>query len=209
MMFFAARRGVGLSLSLLVVSLLAAAALPGCNNKSGEARPDELDQASKIPNKKSVAKVAGHVSIDGQPPEKNGVLFVVLSDPQHLERTGRTGSPKLLAKCDPEGHFAFTTYVTGDGVPEGKYVVTFVQLRSARAAAQRRGGMGRPGAQQSYIDPDALNNLYNDPEKNKNDPTLQVDVAAPGKTDYEFNLSVAGKDPVKTPGEYAVTHITQ
>jgi hypothetical protein len=55
------------------------------------------------------------------------------------------------------------------------------------------------------VGPDKLNNLYNDPERNKDNPEFMVDVADPGRTDYQFNLSVAGKDPIKTPGKFAAT----
>jgi hypothetical protein len=34
-----------------------------------------------------------------------------------------------------------------------------------------------------------------------------VTVTEKGKTDYEFNLLLAGKDPVATPGPHAVTEI--
>jgi hypothetical protein len=148
-----------------------------------------------------LAKVAGRVSIDGQPPAADLRLFVVLSDPGHLDKQGET--PRVFARCDPQGNFAFTTYSTGDGVPYGKYVASFVELH--RMKGTRRGRMPRP--QLIFVEPDELKNLYNDPEKNKNDPTFVLDVQPPGRTNYEFDLSVAGKDPVAKPGPHAVTWI--
>jgi hypothetical protein len=59
-----------------------------------------------------------------------------------------------------------------------------------------------------FAGPDALTNLYNDPDKNKDTPDFMVNVQPPGRTDYEFNLTVAGKQPVVAPGKNAVTQIT-
>jgi hypothetical protein len=69
--------------------------------------------------------------------------------------------------------------------------------------------MGRVGGSllREYVGPDDLKNLYNDPQKNVNDTTFVIDVTQPGRDDYEFNLSVAGKEGVATPGEYAITKI--
>jgi len=205
MMFFAARPGLGNSLSLLVLSLLAATALPGCGGGSGSQRTDELEALSKIPNKKPVAKFAGHVSVEGLEPAKDSRLFVILSDPEHPVRLAGGEVPKLCTSCDDEGKFTFTTYTPGDGVPQGKYVVTFVGLH--RNVPRGRGGMGRPGTQQEFVGPDGLKNLYSDPEKNKSDANFLIEVKDPGKTDYDFNLSVAGKESVPKPSEYAVTHL--
>jgi hypothetical protein len=55
-----------------------------------------------------------------------------------------------------------------------------------------------------YRDPDGLKNLYNDPEKNKDIPEFMVDLAEPGRDDYQFNLTVAGKEPAR-PGRYSAT----
>jgi hypothetical protein len=89
--------------------------------------------------------------------------------------------------------------------------VTFVQLRSlnAREGGRPRGMGARSPDAQTFSSSDGLKNLYNDPEKNKDDPNFRVEVAAPGRSDYEFNLTVAGKDPVAKPGQYAVTRITR
>ena len=56
--------------------------------------------------------------------------------------------------------------------------------------------------------PDGLKNLYSDPEKNKNEKEFNIEVAEPGKGDYEFNLSIAGKEGVPV-GQYAVRRLSQ
>ncbi len=188
------------SLAWVFISLLAVTLLPGCN-KAGGPRPDQIAQVAALPNKVPVAKFAGHVSLDGQPPSQdNGTLFVVLNDPQHLVAGG-----KASTSCDEQGNFAFTTYLAGDGAPTGKYVLTFVQLRSGQGGGRAR--LGTPSMTRDYSGPDGLKNLYSDPEKNKDNPKFAVEVAEPGKTDYDFDLEVTGKVPVTTPGAYAATRL--
>jgi hypothetical protein len=55
----------------------------------------------------------------------------------------------------------------------------------------------------SFFGPDGLNNLYNDPDVNSKKPEFLIDHQAPGKTDYTFNLSVAGETPPAAPGPKA------
>jgi hypothetical protein len=192
----------GQSLSWLFVSLFALSALPGCTRTDGP-RADQIEQISKLPNKVPVAKFAGHVSVDGQPPSQDGPVFVILNDPQHLTPGG-----KASTTCDGEGNFAFTTYLPGDGAPTGKYVVTFVQFHLG-GAADRGSRRGRPASLSApeYTGPDGLKNLYSDPEKNKDNPKFVVEIAEPGRTDYDFALEVAANEPVKTPGTYAATRL--
>ena len=54
-----------------------------------------------------------------------------------------------------------------------------------------------------FFGPDGLKNLYNDPEINSKKPEFLIDHQAPGKTDYTFNLSVAGGTPPEAPGPKA------
>jgi hypothetical protein len=198
------RRRPDRSLAWVFILLLAVSAFSGCNQAGGP-RPDQVAQVAQLPNKAIVAKFAGHVSIDGQPPSQdNGTLFVVLNDPAHPVAGG-----KASTTCDEQGNFAFTTYLPGDGAQTGKYVATFAQLKIDRG--QSTGGHGRrmagPSMSRDYVAPDGLKNLYNDPEKNKDNPSFVVEIAAPGRADYDFNLEVAGKESVKAPGTYAATRL--
>ena len=188
----------------VVLWLVTASTFSGCPASSSATREDEKAQAVKGAAQKPAAKVGGHVSIDGQPPEKDTNLFVILNDPDHPAIP--KGGPERVAMCDAEGNFEFTTYTRGDGVPLGKYIVTFVQLHLPSAAG--RHPMGRGTFTREYLGPDGLKNLYNDPEKNKAEKDFNIEVASPGKSDYEFNLSVAGKNPA-TAGQYAVTHLNR
>jgi hypothetical protein len=184
---------------LAVLSL--AAGFIGCSKMPSEERSvEEFFQANPQLKRVPVAKVAGRVTVDGQPPSSGSRLYVILSDPEHLVRA--TESPQRVAICDAQGNFEFTSFLTGDGVPYGKYVVTFVSLHLPKGRG--RASVTSVRGLQAYVGPDDLKNLYNDPVKNKSDETFLVDVNPPGRTDYAFNLAVAAKDPVP-PGEFAVT----
>ena len=133
-----------------------------------------------------VAKFAGTVTVDGQAPAP--FTIVMLVDPKNPQAAIRK------AVCDKGGYFSFTSYETDDGVPPGTYVVLFGQFNMG-------GGLGH------FDPPDLMHNLYNDPEKNAATPELTITVTAPGKSDYSFSLSLAGKEPVEQPGPNAVTRL--
>jgi len=132
----------------------------------------------------SVVKFSGTVTVDNQPPaiDRRNPLFVFAYDPKNPPK-GR--QQPFATRCDKNGHFEFNTYGSGDGLPAGSYIVLFAQPKAA-------GG-------------DGLNNLYNDPDKNGKEERFRIELSRPGKTDWAFDLAVAGKDPVTSPGEHAVT----
>ncbi|HEX4072436.1 MAG TPA: hypothetical protein VHX68_14745, partial [Planctomycetaceae bacterium] len=61
----------------------------------------------------------------------------------------------------------------------------------------------RHNSRMGFFGPDGLKNLYNDPDVNSKKPEFVIDHQAPGKTDYTFNLSVAGEAPPSAPGPKA------
>ncbi len=137
---------------------------------------------------------AGKVLVDGLPPQSTSPderIVVVLFD---------RAQPKLSAnnrphaECNPRGEFAFTTYGGGDGVKPGEYVVVIAKLTREKG--------------HNYSGPDKLQNLYSDPDKNEKNPEFTVKHTA-AKSDYVFDLKVAGQEPVTTPGPLAVTQIGQ
>lgn len=176
------RRALGPSARAIVL-WMCGALLAGCSGNKG----DRLEQAFKDAgiSKAAVAPMAGIVTVDNAVPEP--FTIVMLWDPQKPE------AGVLRAICDAEGRFAFTSYDHGDGVPPGKYVAVFARFNLG----------GRLG---NFDGPDLLNNLYNDPDKNAADPAFQITVSEPGKTDYHFDLAIAGK-PAATPGAHAVTEL--
>jgi hypothetical protein len=165
--------------------LLMLAAAAGCSShQSPEQRIKiALEQAGMTAT--PLYPIAGTVNIDGLPPtfdDRKKHLVITLYDPQNPAKKRL----HTLAKAD--GTFRFTE----DGIGPGHYVLAFAVLR-------RKG----PG---NFIGPDAMNNLYNDPDLNvKSHPEFVLDHQAPGKKDYEFNLEVAGKDPITAPGPHALT----
>jgi hypothetical protein len=193
-MCFAARRAPAYSLPFLALLILATVGLEGCGGQNSSREQEFLKNNPKNAPQEAVAKFSGHVSVDGLPTLGSDQLFVFLADPQHFE-------PKKKAKYSttvkPDGSFEFTTYFPGDGVPPGKYIVGFVALRTGRKTG------GRADTPVPYRGPDGLKNRYNDPDKNKEMKEFAVDVTEPGRTDYEFNLTLAGKDP-GTLGEHSV-----
>ncbi|HET6323195.1 MAG TPA: hypothetical protein VFG04_00740 [Planctomycetaceae bacterium] len=197
-------RRAPLSFLSLAFLFVAAGTLQGCYSRPSEQETvDAWFKNNPKLKKVAVAPVSGHVSIDGQPPAKGTRVYIIISDFEHPEMPDKEG-PKQFTHCDAEGNFAFKTYVTGDGIPCGKYVATFVSFTSA-TRRNGKGGFGgvSPNRMRTYAGPDELKNLYSDPRKNKTDPNFVLDVQGPGRTDYDFSLAVAGKDPIPTPSEYA------
>jgi hypothetical protein len=169
----------------LAVLCLAAA---GCNKTQTSQQALDAQLQTLHIQKEPLGPFAGRVTIDGQPPaiERGKSLVVILYDPKNPEKRPQ------YAACHKDGRFSFYTYSTGDGVRLGSYVVLFAGLRFSR--------------QKGLVGPDGLKNLYNDPDKNAQDKDFVVTVDAHGKTDYDFNLQIAGKEP-GTPGPHSVTEI--
>jgi hypothetical protein len=168
----------------------------GCGKSDGV--NTAMDQQMKELNvqKQSVAKFAGHVTIDGKSPREaypKQVLVVMLYDPKNPK-----GGGPLHTICRNDGEFEFSTYERGDGVPPGSYVVLFAELNHPLMGSKRA---------KRLKGPDSLMNLYNDPDKNAENPRFKIDLAEPGKTDEGFDLEVQGKQPIGTPGPHAVTEL--
>jgi hypothetical protein len=134
------------------------------------------------------AKFSGKVSIDNQAPQlpADHNLLTFLFDPKSPPKEGH---PPRYTVCQPDGTFQF------NDVPPGSYVVLFGEFRR-----------GRPGV---FHGPDALKNLYNDPDKNATQDVFKVDLASSGKSGQTFNLEVAGKEGVTSPGPQAVAQVTR
>ncbi|HEV8072371.1 MAG TPA: hypothetical protein VGP76_31930 [Planctomycetaceae bacterium] len=157
----------------------------GCGRSKAEREEQAFRDAGL--QKVDVAPVAGVVTVDGAAPAP--FTLVMLWDPKKPE------GGVLRAICDSEGRFEFTSYRHGDGVPPGSYVVLFARFNMAR----RLGDFERP---------DLMHNLYNDPDKNASTSEFQITVSPPGKTDYQFNLNVAGAQPAN-PGAHSITELRQ
>ncbi|HET6325540.1 MAG TPA: hypothetical protein VFG04_12755 [Planctomycetaceae bacterium] len=169
-------------------SLLVLAAAAGCSSQQSSEQRIKIALETAGMKATALNPLAGTVTIDGLPPtfpdDRKKHLVIALYDPQ------KPDAKHLHVLVREDGSFKFTE----DGIAPGHYVLAFAVLR-------RKG----PG---NFIGPDALNNLYNDPDLNaKTYPQFVIDHASPGKKDYEFNLEFAGREPVTTPGPHAVTKV--
>jgi hypothetical protein len=172
-----------------VVGLSAVLTVVGCARSSNQSLQAAIKQLGQKPE--GLAPLGGKVLIDGQPAHfiKPLKLVVLLYDPS---KPNLPPSRRPCKECNPEGEFSFGTYLKGDGLPAGKFIATFAVLH-----VTMRGLMG----------PDELKNLYNDPDTNAQVPQFNIEHRAPGKTDYVFDLTVAGKQGVQTPGPNALTEL--
>jgi hypothetical protein len=160
----------------------------GCTRQQSTA--DRIKEAAESSGIKlaTVYPLAGTVTVDNQPAAlKSRKWSVVVMASDASKPSGAPTGQFVPVRSD--GAFEFPD----GGIPPGKYVLLF-------AALQRNKKKG-------WVGPDALNNLFNDPEVNGKKEQFTIDHQAPGKTNYSFNLSVAGETPVTAAGPRALTHI--
>lgn len=96
--------------------------------------------------KKRVYKTTGQILVDDKPAKKAFVYFHPID----------TDDPKLVrpfAQADDNGNFAASTYISGDGLPEGEYILTFEWREPSGLFKQDWDGR------------DKLGSLYADPKK--------------------------------------------
>jgi hypothetical protein len=100
---------------------------------------------------KTVFPVKGEVYVDGKPA---AMLVVACANVQGMDKQMPTVSTAIT---NDDGKFEITTYKTGDGVPDGEYVLTFTW-----SGGRSLGGRGARGSA------DKLAGRYTDPKKSKN-----------------------------------------
>lgn len=173
------------------LALLASMAIfGGCGTRpAGQALEKQYKDNPQL-QRATLAKFAGKVTVDGNPPGQGAVILVILNDPK---TPSQRNQPRQYTACAADGTFEFSTNLKGDGTLVGSYVVTFVELH--------------PHGNQGYLPPDELKNLYNDPDKNATNPEFHVELTPPGKTDYAFALKLAGEHSVDQPGAKATTEV--
>jgi hypothetical protein len=73
------------------------------------------------PNRKATSPVKGKITVDGKAP--GTPIKIMCHNLEGMDTQNPTISSSL---SDNEGNFAINTYVAGDGVPVGKYALTFL-----------------------------------------------------------------------------------
>lgn len=107
---------------------------------------------AKFAGEKDARPVKGVVQVDGQPAN----ALQVTMHPLNPDPSNPTISTAL---CGADGAFAVSTYESGDGAPDGDYVLTFLW------------GSINPMTM-AYGDPDKLNGRYTDPKKSTHKVTV-------------------------------------
>jgi hypothetical protein len=160
----------------------------GCTKQQSTA--NRIKQAAESSGIKplTVFPLAGTVTVDNQPPALKSKKWVLVVMAYDASKPDQPASNQLYVSARADGSFDF-----GDGLPPGKYVMLFAQLQKNK----KRGAAG----------PDALKNLYNDPDVNAKKGDFTINHQEPGKTNYEFNLNVAGETAPAQHGPNALTHI--
>ena len=98
------------------------------------------------PDRKETSPVTGEVYVDGQ-------LAALLQVKCHNINGLDTADPTVSsAMTDQDGKFAISTYLSGDGLPEGEYVLTFMWGKLNLIS-------------KNYGGPDKLKDRYRDPQK--------------------------------------------
>jgi len=156
----------------------------GCEGRESNAQRVEKASKSAGMNLVTAYPLGGKLTVDNQAPvakSETARLVAIAYDAAKPDAKARSNA-RVFLKSD--GSFELPP------LPPGKYVMLFAQL----------GYNPRLG----FFGPDGLKNLYNDPDVNAKKPEFVIDHQAPGKTDYTFNLSVAGETPPAAPGPKAL-----
>ncbi len=147
----------------------------GCGGRESAAQ--RLEKAYESAGMTPVAAypLAGKVTIDNEPPPAKSETSRLVAIAYEIGKPDAKANSSAFALVKPDGSFEFPL------LPAGKYVMLFSQL----------GYNPRMG----FLGADRLQNLYNDPDVNGKKPEFLVDHQAPGRSDYSFNLAVAGETP--------------
>ena len=100
------------------------------------------------PFRKETAGLTGQVFVDGEPVPVTAPLMVECHNVAGFDQEHPTVSSALTRE---DGKFEISTYESGDGVPPGEYVLTFMWGKMNLIAG-------------SYGGPDQLKGKYSDPE---------------------------------------------
>jgi hypothetical protein len=155
----------------------------GCDGRQSTAQRLEKAYKGAGMSPLTAYPLGGKVTVDDKPPaakSKSARLVAIAYDAAKPDAKARDDARTFV---NPDGSFELPS------LPPGKYVMLFAQLDY--------------NPRIGFLGPDGLENLYNDPDVNSKKPEFLIDHQAPGKTNYTFNLSVAGETPPAAPGPKA------
>jgi hypothetical protein len=152
----------------------------GCGGRESTAQRIEKAYESAGMSPVTAYSLGGKVTIDNEPPAAKPETARLVAIAYDAAKPDAKANSSATALVKPDGSFEFPL------LTPGKYVMLFAQL----------GYNPRMG----FLGSDGLKNLYSDPDVNSKKPEFLVDHRAPGRTDYAFNLSVAGETPPTVPG---------
>jgi hypothetical protein len=155
----------------------------GCEGRRSAAQRIERASKSAGMDLAAIYPLGGKLTVDNEPPAAKSRTVRLVAVAYDAAKPDAKAKSNAIAFVEPDGSFELPA------LPPGKYVMLFAQL----------GHNPRMG----FFGTDGLKNLYNDPEVNSKKPEFLIDHQAPGKTDYTFNLSVAGETPPAAPGPKA------
>ena len=124
------------SSAFLIFSAIAGCVLTGCSKK-------------EEPFRKQTSVVTGQVIVDGTPVPAESPMKVECHNVAGMDQEHPTISSALTRE---DGKFEISTYESGDGLPAGDYVLTFMWGKMNLIAG-------------SYGGPDKLKGKYNNPDK--------------------------------------------
>jgi hypothetical protein len=155
----------------------------GCEGRQSTAQRLEKAYESAGIDPVKAYPLGGRITVDNEPPVAKSETTRLVAIAYDAATPDVKAKSNARAFVKPDGSFELPA------LPPGKYVMLFAQL----------GYNPRMG----FVGADGLKNLYNDPDVNSKKAEFLIDHQAPGKTDYTFNLSVAGETPPAAPGPKA------
>ena len=126
------------SFTFLIFSTIAGSVLTGCSKK-------------EEPFRKQTSGVSGQVIVDGVPVPAENPMKVDCHNVAGMDQEHPTISSALTRE---DGKFEISTYESGDGLPAGEYVLTFMWGKMNLIAG-------------TYTGPDKLKGKYNNPDKSQ------------------------------------------
>jgi hypothetical protein len=183
MSVFLRAAAVAMSAGVLVLTAV------GCSHVASTEERLEAELKRSGMKRGELYPFAGQVTVDGQPLAARSSRHAIIILAYDSSKPDLAAKARPFVAVKPDGTFEFPD----GGLPPGSYVLTFAALQHNK----KKGWHG----------PDQLKNLYSDPDVNSKKTEFKIEHQSPGKTDYAFDLPLAGQEGVTAPGPKAITQI--